>query len=55
VGILLSAAGTYFTAKDIIALGLPTWIWYLIGLVILSTSFDLPPTVVPLLKLELPP
>lgn len=39
VSFLLNIAGTYFDAKDIIALGLPPWFWYLIGLFILSASF----------------
>ncbi len=39
MGILLSVLGIYFTARDIMAWGLLTWVWYLIGLIILSASF----------------
>lgn len=38
VGFLLSAAGTYSIARDIMVWGLPTWSWYAVGLVIFTAS-----------------
>lgn len=39
VGFLINMASTYFVAKDVLFLGLPTWSWYLIGSLILVSSF----------------
>jgi hypothetical protein len=39
VGYVLQGIGIYYTAKDIVALGIPSWGWYLIGTVLLSASF----------------